>query len=461
MVQTGSFSTVFLDRDGVINANRADHVKSWDEFEFLPGARETIARLTRAGVRVFVVSNQAIVNRGIVSAEQVDAIHQAMVDEIERVGGRIHGIAYCPHRPDESCACRKPQPGLLFQLADDHEIDLADALLVGDALSDLEAGRAAGCATVLVLTGRGRDQVAQAGAEGHHGLPVAVDLAEVADLLLSLAADQPITGSEGLNLFSIRVEGGPRSSTGPIAHSFPSSALLDDGLTGPATDLEMHMLELAPLEATTLTTAVVQPAKAKTVRTRAMDYLAELQSVLALVPAEALGQAIAMLLEARATGKRVYIMGNGGSSSTASHFVCDLVKTARVEGFDPIKAFALTDNTPLLTAWANDKAFDDSFSEQIYALAEPDDVVIGISASGNSPNILAGLEAATARGARTISLVGFDGGRARELSEVSIHIQADHYGLVEDTHSALTHAIAAAVKDALETEARIAVFSAR
>ncbi|GAC1315221.1 MAG: hypothetical protein NVSMB2_06260 [Chloroflexota bacterium] len=455
------FSAVFLDRDGVINENRVDHVKNWDEFEFLPGACETIARFTQAGLRVFVVSNQAIVNRGIVSADEVEAIHQGMVDEIERAGGRVDGIAYCPHRPDEKCACRKPQPGLLRMLAENHDVDLGSALFVGDVMSDLDAGHAAGCATILVLTGRGRDQVAQACAAGREDVLVYADLPQVADLVLNRSGHTACASGDGLNPFSIPVEAGPLSTSSPILDRLPSSALEIQGPEGPATDLEMHMLELAPLKATTLTAGLVQAAKAKTVRTRAMDYLADLAGVLALVPGEALGQAIALLLEARATGKRVYVMGNGGSSATASHFVCDLVKTARVKGFDPIKAFALTDNTPLLTAWANDSAFEDSFAEQVNALAEPDDVVIGISASGNSPNIIAGLLAASERGARTIALVGFDGGRAHHVSDVSIHIQSHHYGLVEDTHSALTHAMAAAVKDALETEAKIAEFAVR
>jgi D-sedoheptulose 7-phosphate isomerase len=189
-----------------------------------------------------------------------------------------------------------------------------------------------------------------------------------------------------------------------------------------------------------------------------MEYLANLANVLTLVPAEAVGRAIAMLLEARAAGRRVYVMGNGGSSATASHFVCDLVKTASVEGFDPVRAFALTDNTPLLTAWANDRAYEDSFAQQIRALADEGDIVIGISASGNSPNIIAGLKAAAAAGAQTIGLLGFDGGRAREMVDVAIHIDSDDYGLVEDTHSALTHAIASALRGALQTEAAIAQF---
>jgi D-sedoheptulose 7-phosphate isomerase len=219
---------------------------------------------------------------------------------------------------------------------------------------------------------------------------------------------------------------------------------------------ESRMLELAPLNAAPGLLA----GRAKPGRSTAIDYLADLARVLVLVPGEAIGQAVAMLLDARARGKRVYVMGNGGSSATASHFVCDLVKTARVAGFDPVRAFALTDNTPLLTAWANDSAYEQSFAEQVSALVDPDDVVIGISASGNSPNIVAGFRAAAAAGARTIGLVGFDGGQARDLVDVAIHVGSHDYGLVEDSHSALTHAMCAAVRHSLESDAQLAQFAA-
>jgi D-glycero-D-manno-heptose 1,7-bisphosphate phosphatase len=175
---------VFLDRDGVINENRADHVKSWGEFRFLPGAPEAIARLSRAGVLVFVITNQAIVNRGLVSRATVDALNHRMVREIERHGGRIAAVAYCVHRPDEQCGCRKPQPGLLLNLAHRHRLNLDHGVVIGDALTDIEAGRSAGCQTILVLTGRGREQLAMAGAAGMNGFLVAHDLLAAVDLVL-------------------------------------------------------------------------------------------------------------------------------------------------------------------------------------------------------------------------------------------------------------------------------------
>ena len=176
---------VFLDRDGVINENRPDHVKSWAELELLPGAVDAIARLARAGVPVFVITNQAIVNRGLVSREVVEEINARMVREIEAHGGRIADIAYCPHRDDEGCECRKPQPGLLVTLARKHGIDLGDSVLIGDALTDMQAGRAVGCETVLVLTGRGRAQLSLITALDLDPLTVAADLEDAVSLILS------------------------------------------------------------------------------------------------------------------------------------------------------------------------------------------------------------------------------------------------------------------------------------
>jgi D-glycero-D-manno-heptose 1,7-bisphosphate phosphatase len=190
---TGSDATarhtkvLFLDRDGVINENRADHVKDWSEFRFVPGAPEAIARLTLAGWRIFVVSNQAIVGRGAVPHSTVDAVNDLMLDELGRSGGRIEAVAYCPHRPEEGCACRKPRPGLLLNLAARFKLDLRHAVVIGDALSDVKAGRSVGSRAILVLTGRGPEQLAHARATGQHDFSIATDLRAAADLLLAPA----------------------------------------------------------------------------------------------------------------------------------------------------------------------------------------------------------------------------------------------------------------------------------
>lgn len=150
---------VFLDRDGVIGVNRVDHVKSWDEFQFIPGALAALRWLHEAGLHTFVVTNQAIVNRGIVSPEIIEDMHSRMHQQIRQHGGLITDIVYCPHDTAEACACRKPQPGMLSGLAAKWGVDLARSYMVGDAWTDIAAGRRATCRTILVQTGRGNQQM--------------------------------------------------------------------------------------------------------------------------------------------------------------------------------------------------------------------------------------------------------------------------------------------------------------
>jgi D-sedoheptulose 7-phosphate isomerase len=180
------------------------------------------------------------------------------------------------------------------------------------------------------------------------------------------------------------------------------------------------------------------------------EYLASVARATQLVPTDPLHRVIGLIIELRAAGRRIYVMGNGGSAANASHFVCDLVKTTQVDGVPGVRAYALTDNTPTLTAWANDHAYEYIFAEQIVALVEPGDLVIGFSASGSSPNIVAGFEAANRRKAHTVGIVGFDGGRARDLVDLVIHVPCHEYGVTEDIHAAIAHAITAAVRAAAE-----------
>lgn len=143
---------IFLDRDGVINkkAPKADYVKSWAEFEFLPGAIEAIKLLYSNGYKIFIISNQAGIARGLVSKSSLNLIHKNMLKILKKHGVKISGIYYCPHGWDEGCSCRKPEPGLLLQASREHFIDLTKAVFIGDDKRDLEAGNSAGCKTVLV-----------------------------------------------------------------------------------------------------------------------------------------------------------------------------------------------------------------------------------------------------------------------------------------------------------------------
>lgn len=147
---------IFLDRDGVINRDPGfgDYVKSWDEFEFLPGAIDAIKRLNKHGYEIFVISNQAGVGKGIYSQKALDEITKNMLKEIEGDGGRIRSITYCTHRPDEDCECRKPNTGMIKKATKGMWIDFKNTYFIGDSRLDIGAGRNAGCKTILLLTGK-------------------------------------------------------------------------------------------------------------------------------------------------------------------------------------------------------------------------------------------------------------------------------------------------------------------
>jgi D-glycero-D-manno-heptose 1,7-bisphosphate phosphatase len=181
---------VFIDRDGVICENRDDYVKSWDEFRFIPGAAEALAALTAAGLRVFIVTNQSAIGRGVVTRQMVDDMHARMIDVIRAAGATVEDVLVCPHTPEDACSCRKPAEGLLLQAAKVHGVDLGESWMIGDAESDIVAGRRAGTETVLVLTGRGAAQARAARwLEGKPDL-VAHDLVDAAIWILSRKAER-------------------------------------------------------------------------------------------------------------------------------------------------------------------------------------------------------------------------------------------------------------------------------
>jgi histidinol-phosphate phosphatase family protein len=143
---------VLLDRDGVINrkAQEDDYVKNWGEFEFLPGAVEALALLTSNDYDIHIITNQRGIARGLMSQADVDEIHRKMREELEKHGAKIGGIYVCPHGENDNCDCRKPKPGLLFRAASDYDFNLTKAVVIGDKESDMQAGQAAGCKTLLV-----------------------------------------------------------------------------------------------------------------------------------------------------------------------------------------------------------------------------------------------------------------------------------------------------------------------
>jgi D-glycero-D-manno-heptose 1,7-bisphosphate phosphatase len=150
---------IFLDRDGVIIENCDDYVRQWEDVQILPGALEALSRASRSKYKIVIVTNQAGVGRGMIPLDVAHSINQRLVEIISASGGRVDGVYMCPHKAEDKCACRKPQPGMLLQAARDLDLDLTQSIMIGDAVTDLQAARAAGVPQVyLVCTGRGAAQ---------------------------------------------------------------------------------------------------------------------------------------------------------------------------------------------------------------------------------------------------------------------------------------------------------------
>jgi D-glycero-D-manno-heptose 1,7-bisphosphate phosphatase len=184
---------VLLDRDGVINADHEDHVTSWSQFRLLPGALEGLRQLTAAGYRLAVVTNQAVVGRGLASAAEVEELNARMVSALAEGGARIDAVLYCPHAPEEGCACRKPQPGLLIEAGRRLGVAPDDTCVIGDWVDDIAAARAAGCRVpILVLTGRGRRALPLVRAAALSPFFIARDLLAAAEAIVSWGGNEVV-----------------------------------------------------------------------------------------------------------------------------------------------------------------------------------------------------------------------------------------------------------------------------
>lgn len=193
-------------------------------------------------------------------------------------------------------------------------------------------------------------------------------------------------------------------------------------------------------------------------------YISTLQKTMSELPQPLISEVIRVLQHARMQGNQVFIMGNGGSASTASHFVCDLAKNTRYDGLPHFRAIGLADNMEIFSAYANDEGYESVFSQQLINLVNPGDVVIAISASGNSMNVVNAVEEAQKHSATTIGFTGFDGGSVGKLVDIHIHVDSKIIEHVEDIHLMLEHMIVRTIKDnpmiginAQETSAKLQV----
>ena len=182
------------------------------------------------------------------------------------------------------------------------------------------------------------------------------------------------------------------------------------------------------------------------------NYLDQLEQTIRNTPRDQIWAVIHILMEAWRERRQIFILGNGGSAATASHMVNDLNKLTIVDDKPRFKAIALTDNIPLMTAWGNDTAYENIFVEQMLNFLEPDDVVIGISTSGNSSNVVKAIQVSSKYGAITIAFTGNNGGQLKDLVDHCIFIPSDHIGHQEDGHMILDHVIANTLKELIQAE---------
>jgi D-sedoheptulose 7-phosphate isomerase len=182
----------------------------------------------------------------------------------------------------------------------------------------------------------------------------------------------------------------------------------------------------------------------------AKEYLLAVQEVLERLDHAVIDQMVEAIWRAYEAGRTLFLFGNGGSAALASHFACDIGKGTIAGRERRLKTIALADNVALITAWANDKSYEDIFSEQLDGLAERGDIAMAISGSGNSPNVIRGLETARKIGAQTLVLTGFAGGRAKALGDLCLVVPSNSMQHIEDAHLCATHAIFLAIRERMK-----------
>jgi len=184
---------IILDRDGVINEDSDDYIRSPSEWRPIPGSLEAIARLNRAGYRVVVATNQSGVGRGLFDIETLNAIHDRMRAQLAEAGGSIDAIFFCPHRPQDACPCRKPKPGMLLEIGARLRVSLVGVPTVGDSWRDIEAAQAVSARPILVRTGKGHRALAKRPVP--EGVAVYDDLAAAVTALLASGSPQARGGA--------------------------------------------------------------------------------------------------------------------------------------------------------------------------------------------------------------------------------------------------------------------------
>lgn len=375
---------VLLDRDGTIIVDRG-YVGSVERVEFIDGAIEAVAALNAAGVPVAVVTNQAGVARGYYGLDDVHLVHKHIDAELARHGAHVDLWLFCPYHPEGTVA--------------------------GFSRASSDRKPAPGMA----------DAAARA---------LDLDLSES-----WVVGDRPCDAGLAHAVGARALHVGPASAATPGVECFADLAAA-----------VAHILSQPPAPARR-----TDPPRFPARRFEGADafgtaYVGELARALDTVDLAEVERAAQLLIAAHLRGATVYACGNGGSASIANHLQCDHVKGVSTGTDLTPRVHSLSTNIELLSAVANDLGYERVFEYQLQSQARPGDVLVAISSAGRSPNIVRALEWAAANDLSTIALTGFEGGSARGLAQVSVHVESINYGIVEDAHQACMHLLAQYVR---------------
>jgi histidinol-phosphate phosphatase family protein len=391
---------ILLDRDGTIIVDRG-YVGSVDRVEFIEGSAEAIAKFNQADIPVAVVTNQAGVARGFYGIDDVARVHQYIARHLAEHGAHIDLFLYCPYHPAgvveafaRASEDRKPRPGMAKAAEAALSLNLTASWVVGDRHEDIGLAEAVGASAVYL----GTDGCQRPGVWSFPSLAAAAPFILERIVIMKPFHDlQTLTSAADGNIVKF-----------PVAPHASAASYFD-------------------------------------------GYAEEIARAAKTIGPEGLDRAAAILVEAYACGARMFSCGNGGSAAIANHMQCDHVKNIRTNTDLAPRVLSLSTNVELLTAIANDMGYEDVFVYQLQSQSGPGDVLIAVSSSGRSPNIVRALTWAREHGLRTISITGFDGGAARTLAEVSIHVDCTNYGVVEDLHQAIMHALAQYIRQSRMT----------
>lgn len=385
---------VLLDRDGTIIVD-SGYVGAVEDVVFIDGAIEAIARLNAAGIPVAVVTNQAGVARGMYELADVDLVHKHLVAELARLGAHVDAWFFCPYHPDGVVAA-------FARTSADRKPAPGMALAAASALDlDLSASWVVGDSECDVGLARA------VGARPLHIAPGGADLGPDVETVADLAAAVDVVLAEHA------------AATPAVGAAFPTRRYHDAG----------HF---------------------------AVDYSSQLARAMATVEPGRFEAAARILDGAYERGATVFSCGNGGSASIANHFQCDHVKGVRIGTGLLTRVQSLSTNVEILSAIANDNGYENVFDFQLQSHARPGDVLVAVSSSGRSPNIVRALEWCNENDVETVALTGFTGGPARDLATVSIHVDSSNYGVIEDAHQACMHLLAQYVRQSRMSEIDVA-----